>query len=50
MRFARLELVMALATMVGRVDLNVTTDGPLAFRPSLTLRPTVDIEATVRRR
>ena len=46
MRFARLELTMALATMVARVDLAVTADGPLSFRPSLSLRPTVDIEAT----
>ncbi|WP_137285979.1 cytochrome P450 [Halorussus salinisoli] len=50
MRFARLELTMALATMATSVDLDVTTDGPLAFRPSLTLRPTVDIEATVNHR
>jgi cytochrome P450 len=49
-RFAHLELTTALAAMVARVDLDVTTDGPLAFRPSLSLRPTVDLEATVRRR
>jgi cytochrome P450 len=45
MRFARLELVMAIATTVGRVSLDVTTDGPLSFRPSLSLRPNVDIQA-----
>jgi cytochrome P450 len=47
MRFARLELTMALATMATRVDLDVTASGPLAFKPSLSLRPTVDIEANV---
>lgn len=50
MRFARLELTMALATMVDRVVLDVNTDGPLAFQPSLTLRPTVEIEAIVTHR
>jgi len=50
MRFARLELTMAVATMVRRVALDVTTNGPLSFRPSLTLRPTVTVEASVRRR
>ncbi|MFH5802233.1 cytochrome P450 [Haladaptatus sp. CMAA 1911] len=50
MRFARLELTMALATMVRRVSLEVSTDGPLAFQPSLTLRPTVEIKATVTQR
>jgi cytochrome P450 len=47
MRFARLELTMALATMATQVDLDVTASGPLAFKPSLSLRPTVDIEAIV---
>lgn len=47
MRFARLELTMALATMTTRVDLDVTASGPLAFKPSLSLRPAVDIEAIV---
>ena len=46
-RFARLELTLALATMAQRVDLSVRTDGPLSFQPALTLRPTVDLEATV---
>ncbi|WP_458210101.1 cytochrome P450 [Haladaptatus sp. NG-SE-30] len=50
MRFARLELTMALATMVSRVNLKVRAEGPLTFRPSLTLRPTVDIEASASRR
>ena len=49
MRFARLELVLALATMVSRVDLDVSTPEPLTFRPSLSLRPETDVEATVRR-
>ena len=48
--FARLELTLALATMVARVDLAVHLDGPLSFRPSIQLRPDADIEATVRRR
>lgn len=49
MRFARLELVLALATMVDRIDLDVRADGDLSFRPSLSLRPEVDIRATVQR-
>jgi cytochrome P450 len=49
MRFARLELALALATIVGRVDLDVSVGGPLTFAPSLSLRPETDIEATVRR-
>ncbi|WP_436927396.1 cytochrome P450 [Halosimplex amylolyticum] len=48
MRFARLELVIALATMVDRVDLDVSVDGPLTFTPSLSLRPENDVRATVR--
>lgn len=47
MRFARLELVLGLATMVHRVDLDVSVDGQLTFTPSLSLRPETDIEATV---
>jgi cytochrome P450 len=50
MRFARLELTLALAAVARRVVLEVTTDGPLDFQPALTLRPTVDIDATVRYR
>lgn len=50
MRFARLELMLVVATMAQRVTLDVTTGGPLNFRPALSLRPTVDIEATVRHR
>jgi len=50
MRFARLELVVALATMVTRVDLDVSVDGELTFAPSLSLRPETDITATVRTR
>jgi cytochrome P450 len=49
MRFARLELVLALATMVGRVDLDVSVAEPLTFTPSLSLRPETDVKATVRR-
>jgi cytochrome P450 len=49
MRFARLELALALATMVGRVDLDVSLGGLLTFAPSISLRPETDIEATVRR-
>ncbi len=48
MRFARLELVLALATMVDRVDLDVSVDEPLTFTPSLSLRPESDVFATVR--
>ncbi|MBX0303832.1 cytochrome P450 [Haloarcula salinisoli] len=48
--FARRELTLALATMVGRVALDVEVDGPLTFTPSLSLRPEQDITATVHRR
>lgn len=48
--FARQELVIALATIVGRVDLDVSVDGPLTFTPSVQLRPENDVEATVDRR
>ncbi|QPV64014.1 cytochrome P450 [Halosimplex litoreum] len=48
--FARRELVLALATLVGRVEMEVHMDGPLAFTPSIQLRPTTDIHATVRPR
>jgi len=50
MRFARLELALALATMARRVDLDVSVDGPLTFTPSISLRPENDVTATVRRR
>jgi len=49
MRFARLELTLALATMVQRVILDVSVDGPLTFTPSISLRPENDISATVHR-
>ncbi|NHN47785.1 cytochrome P450 [Halostella sp. JP-L12] len=49
MRFARLELVLALATMITRVDLDVSVTEPLTFSPSLSLRPETDVEAVVRR-
>jgi cytochrome P450 len=48
--FARQELTLALATMAGRVELDVSVDGPLTFRPSLSLRPEPAMTATVRRR
>lgn len=47
--FARQELTLALATMVGRVTLEVTTDGPLRFVPSIQLRPATEMTATVSR-
>jgi cytochrome P450 len=48
--FAKQELTLALATMVGRVDLDVQADGPLTFVPSIQLRPATTMTATVRRR
>jgi len=48
--FARLELVLALATMVDRADLDLEVDEPLAFRSSLQLRIETDITASVRTR
>lgn len=47
MRFARLEPTMALATMVSRVELDISVDGPLTFAPSLSLRPETELRATV---
>jgi cytochrome P450 len=47
MRFARLELVLALATMARRVDLDVRSAEPLSFMPSLSLRPEQNLIATV---
>lgn len=49
MRFARLELTMALATMVDRITLDVSIDGELSFVPSISLRPENDVTASVRR-
>ena len=49
MRFARLELVMALATMVSRVKFDVSVAEPLTFTPSLSLRPEQEINATIQR-
>ena len=46
--FAMQELTLALATMVGCVNLDVTADAPLAFAPSLQLRIATDIHAEVR--
>ncbi len=47
MRFARLELAMALATMVPRVSLDVDVSQDLTFVPSLSLRPGTDLTATI---
>jgi cytochrome P450 len=49
-RFARLELVLALSTLVGHLEPAVAVDGELSFTPSLQLRPTTDMTATVCRR
>lgn len=48
--FARQELVIALAAILGRVDLDLAVELPLAFEPSIQLRPKNEIKATVRRR
>ncbi|WP_436343147.1 cytochrome P450 [Natronorubrum sp. FCH18a] len=50
MHFARLELHLALATMVGRVTLDVSVEKPLSFAPTLSLRPEVEISAVVQHR
>lgn len=47
--FARQELTLALATMIGRVRLAVEADGPLTFIPSIQLRPATEMTATVAR-
>ncbi|OVE86152.1 cytochrome P450 [Natronolimnobius baerhuensis] len=49
MHFARLELHLALATMVDRVALEVALEEPLTFAPTIALRPEPEITATVRR-
>lgn len=49
MRFALLELVLGLATIVRRVSMDVAVEGPWSFTPSLSLRPESDTTATVRR-
>lgn len=48
--FARQELVLSLSTMVGRVKLDVTAEGPLEFIPSIQLRPATEITAEVQLR
>lgn len=48
MRFARLELVVALATMVHHVNLDVSVTEPLTFAPKISLQPEADIGAIVR--
>ena len=50
MHFARLELALVLATLVGHLELDVSVEEPLTFTPSLTLRPEVEMLATVRHR
>lgn len=47
MHFARQELTLMVATILGEVELDVTMEGPLTFTPSLQLRPETDIRATV---
>ncbi|MFB9807364.1 cytochrome P450 [Haladaptatus pallidirubidus] len=47
MRFARLELVVSLATMVHHVDLDVSVTEPLTFAPKISLQPEADIGAIV---
>lgn len=49
-QFARRELTLALATMVGRVGMAVSVDDPLTFRPTIALRPEQEMTATVHRR
>ncbi|QIO23226.1 cytochrome P450 [Haloarcula sp. JP-L23] len=49
-KVARQEMVIALAEMVGRVDLDVSVDGDIEFKPSMTLRPATEHVATVKRR
>ncbi len=48
--FARQELTLALATMIGRVDLDVDSDEPLEFLAAIQLRPTNALTTRVRRR
>lgn len=47
MHFAWLELHLALAAMVGRVELDVSVEKPLSFAPTLSLRPETELSATV---
>jgi cytochrome P450 len=47
LRFARIELVIALATMARQVELTTTADEPPSFVPSITIRPETPITATV---
>lgn len=49
-KVARQEMIIALAEMVGRVDLDVSVDGDIEFTPSMTLRPATEHVATVERR
>lgn len=47
MNFARLELHLALATMIGQVHLDVSVDEPLSVAPAASLRPETAIMAKV---
>lgn len=49
-KVARQEMIIALSEMIGRVDIDVTVDGPVEFTPSMTLRPATEHRATVRHR
>lgn len=49
-KVARQEMIIALAEMVGTVELDIAVDGEVAFTPSMTLRPKTPHRATVRRR
>ncbi|MCU4742501.1 cytochrome P450 [Natronoglomus mannanivorans] len=49
-KVAREEMTIALAQMVGHVDLEVDVDGAVEFTPSMTLRPKTEHRGTVRRR
>lgn len=49
-KVARQELTIALAEMIGHVDLDITVTKPIEFTPSMTLRPATDHHAQVNRR
>lgn len=49
-KVARQEMRIALAEMVGNVQLDISVDGEVAFTPSMTLRPKTPHHATVCRR
>lgn len=49
-KVARQEMTIALAEIVGSLDLDIAVDGPVEFTPSMTLRPDTKHTATVHRR